>query len=381
MSELVLDSVRDLLPGIRERAQRTDEGQTVSSVAVKELNETRLFALLRPREFGGIEGELLTCCTAIKDVAQACGSTGVLAAAFAVTPWRAALLPHEAQEEMWGTAFDTMMSSSVSSSGTITPSPDGYLVRGRWAGIPGCEHADWLVVRGALAGSGETAVLLAPGEYTVISDEPRLGLRGALSRAVVVDSMVGAHRIRVLGSGAGIEHLPPSSAPLYRLPADAVAGAVFASAVIGMAEGAFAEYTMLPRSEPDSHQLVRFAAAASDIDAAWLLITRNLCDIVAHTIAHEDIPEELLLRTRRDHHVALARATTATSVLVESARGAPSQALNVSNPVTRHWRDIHTARAWLPSGSTAELARYSRAVLEDGGLTPVDHTTQHLEEE
>lgn len=384
MAEHVLEAVRDLLPGIRERAAHTTKNLAVPDITVKELGETGLFAQLRPREFGGAEGELVTFCTAIKEVARACGSTGVVAAALGATPWRVALFPRDAQEEVWAEETETMASSTSNPSGTLTPARSGFIVAGRWTGVSGCEHADWMVVRGTLASGEEADVLLAPGEYSLETAEPLLGLRGAVTQDVVADdAVVASHRIRVLSSGEGAEPqmLKPSPVSLYRLPTEAVFPSALMAAVIGMAEGAFAEFVGLTLTRLGTHQLAWIAAAASEIDAAWLLMTRNICDMVAHTIAHEDIPEELLLRTRRDHYLAIERSMIATAALVESAEGAASEALEVSSPVTRHWRDVHTARSWSSVGSPVALARYGLAVLHDGGVTPANRTTQHLEEE
>ncbi|MBB3039230.1 acyl-CoA dehydrogenase family protein [Hoyosella altamirensis] len=384
MSEHVLDAVRDLIPDLRERAEHAEKDLAVSGVTVKELSQTGLLALLRPHEFGGTEGELVTFCTAIKEVARACGSTGLITAALAVTPWRVAIFPHKAQTEVWGEAFDTTMSSSVSPSGAITASSGKYTVNGRWKRVPGCEHANWLVVRGTLASGEDADVLIAAGEYTVETAEPLLGLRGAMTRDVVAHEVaVAAHRVRPLGTAPDSEPdtFPPSPVALYRLPADAVIEAAFTAAVIGMAEGALAEYINLTTTAPGAYQLARVAAAASDVDAAWLLLTRNICDMVAHTIAREEIPAELLLRTHRDHHLAVERAAAATSALVESAGAAATDPPDTTGPLARQWRDVQAARALFPAGGTETLARYARAVLSNGGLSFDNHTTEHLEEE
>ncbi|MEZ5159713.1 MAG: hypothetical protein R2709_02440 [Marmoricola sp.] len=46
MSQEILDGIRDLLPGIRERADETERLREVPEQSVKEIEETGFFQLL-----------------------------------------------------------------------------------------------------------------------------------------------------------------------------------------------------------------------------------------------------------------------------------------------------------------------------------------------
>ena len=77
MSQAVLDGVRDLLPTIRERADEAERLRVVPEASVKELEETGFFKLLQPKRFDGFESDPIDFYTAVRDIASACGSTGL----------------------------------------------------------------------------------------------------------------------------------------------------------------------------------------------------------------------------------------------------------------------------------------------------------------
>ena len=76
MTQAVLDGVRDLLPGLRERADEAERLRVVPDANIKELEETGFFKLLQPRRFDGFEADPVDFYTAVRDIASACGSTG-----------------------------------------------------------------------------------------------------------------------------------------------------------------------------------------------------------------------------------------------------------------------------------------------------------------
>ena len=60
MTQAVLDGVRDLLPGLRERADEAERLRVVPDANIKELEETGFFKLLQPRRFDGFEADPVT---------------------------------------------------------------------------------------------------------------------------------------------------------------------------------------------------------------------------------------------------------------------------------------------------------------------------------
>src|SRR5699024_1825295 len=113
----VLDNVRELLPELRERAQKTEDTRRLPGETVSALQETGFFRMLQPSRFGGYEADTIAFYNAVKLLAGACGSTGWVASIIGVHPWHLALFPEQAQQEVWGTDADTRISSSYAPMG------------------------------------------------------------------------------------------------------------------------------------------------------------------------------------------------------------------------------------------------------------------------
>src|SRR5205807_3963173 len=140
--------------------------------------------------------------------------------------------------------------------------------------------------------------------------------------------------------------------PLYKLPFGSVFSCAITTPIIGMATGAYEEHVTYmaqrvrasyagERSKEDPYAKVRIAEAASEIDAAWLQLERNMSDMAACVAAGERIPIPLRLRVRRDQVRGTGRAIQAIDRLFENSGG---RALKCGTPLQRFWRDAHSGR-------------------------------------
>ena len=86
---------------------------------------------------------------------------------------------------------------------------------------------------------------------------------------------------------------------------------------------------------------MRIAEAASEIDAAWLQLTRNISEELELLRDGQEVPMTLRLRARRDQVRGTARAIEAIDRLFENSGG---RALANGTPIQRFWRDAHAGR-------------------------------------
>ncbi|RCW44557.1 3-hydroxy-9,10-secoandrosta-1,3,5(10)-triene-9,17-dione monooxygenase [Halopolyspora algeriensis] len=359
-SRLVVDGVRDLLPALRERAQKAEDARKVPEESIEALQESGFFRLLQPTRYGGYEADPETFYTAVKLIAGACGSTGWVASILGVHPWHLALFPQQAQEEVWGSDPDTRISSSYAPMGKATIVDGGYRLSGRWSFSSGCDHATWAFVGGpALDDDGTMAdfctYLLPLGDYSIDDVWDTVGLRGSGSNDIVVDDVfVPQHR--ALSFMAMSKTRCPgheiNTAPLYKLPWGTVHPTTITAPIIGMAQGAYDAHVEHQgkrvraayageKAKEDSFAKMRIAEAASEIDAAWLQLTRNLAEELALLQAGEEIPMSLRLQARRDQVRGTGRAIEAIDRLFENSGG---RALASGTPIQRFWRDAHAGR-------------------------------------
>ena len=374
MSQAVLDGVRDLLPGIRERADEAERLRVVPEASIKELEEVGFFRLLQPRRFDGLEADPVDFYTGVRDIAGACGSTGWVSSVVGVHPWQIALFPDAAQQAVWGTDTATRVSSSYAPTGKAVLSDGGYTLSGKWSFSSGCDHCSWVLL-GGLVFNGEGQVVdfktfLVPRENYTINDVWNVvGLSGTGSNDIVVeDAFVPEAFTLSMGDtgrcfGPGQEQNPSD---LYKLPFHSIFTGTITTPIIGMALGAYAEHVEMQqkrvraaylgeKASLDPFAAVRIARASSDIDAAWALLVNNIREEQACVARGEKIPLGLRLKVRRDQVLGTQRAIDAIDSLFEASGG---RALATGTYLQRAWRDAHAGRVHAANDPERALQMY-----------------------
>ncbi|GHB70980.1 acyl-CoA dehydrogenase [Streptomyces viridiviolaceus] len=379
MAEDVLAAIRALAPALRERAAEAETLRRVPDTSIKELEDTGFFQLLQPTAFGGRAADPLVFYSAVKEIAKACGSTGWVASVVGVHPWHVALYDPRAQQEVWGQDPKTRIASSYAPTGRATPADGGFRLSGRWHFSSGCDHARWALL-GCLVPDAEGApvdmrtFLIPRTEYRIDDVWDTVGLRGTGSNDVVVeDVFVPEHRTLSFGPVTALQ-VPGheiNQEPLYRLPYAGVFTTTISTPIVGIAEGAFDSYVEATKQRirvsygqkvaEDPFAQVRIARAASDIDASWLQLTRNIGEMYALARRGEEITTDIRTRTRRDQVIATERAVAALDLLMENAGG---NAMRTGpNPVQRAWRDAHTGRGHAANDPERALVMFGQGAL------------------
>lgn len=370
----VLESVRELLPMLRDQAQEAEDARAVPIDSIKALEGTGFFRLLQPAAFGGIEADPMTFYTAVRLIASACGSTGWVASVLGVHPWHVGLFTPQAQQEVWGTDQATRISSSYAPTGKATNVDGGHQVSGKWSFSSGCDHAAWVLLGQIVTDADNRPTdfrtfLLPRADYSIDDVWDTVGLRGTGSNDIVVDSVfVPAHRslsfadvFKLVTPG---QELNPG--PLFRLPYGSVFSYSITTPIIGMASGAYeAHVTYLrdrvrvayagQKAAQDPFAQVRVAEAAAEIDGAWLALERNMSDLMSYARAGEQIPLDVRLRTRRDQVRGTGQAIRAVDRLFENSGG---RALKAGTPIQRFWRDAHAGRVHAINDPERALSMY-----------------------
>ncbi|WP_410588830.1 3-hydroxy-9,10-secoandrosta-1,3,5(10)-triene-9,17-dione monooxygenase oxygenase subunit [Amycolatopsis sp. lyj-23] len=359
MSEQVIAGVRDLLPVLRERAQDTEDARRVPEESVKALQETGFFKLLQPKLHGGFEADPVSFYTAVKLIASACGSTGWVASILGVHPWHVALFDAQAQQEVWGEDQDVRISSSYAPMGKAEVVEGGYRLSGRWSFSSGSDHCTWVLLGGPAFSDGKPVdfctYLLPIADYSIVDVWDTIGLRGTGSNDIVVeDVFVPQHRALsfIATSKCKVPGQAVNPGPLYRLPYGSVHPTTITAPIIGMAQGAYDAHVEHQRkrvraayageqSKEDPFAKVRIAEAASEIDAAWLQLTRNIEELYELAKREQRLPADLRLRVRRDQVRGTERAIAAIDRLFENSGG---RAIQRGTPIQRFWRDAHAGR-------------------------------------
>lgn len=349
MSNEVLDAVRELLPGIAERARSVDEKGSIPAETIRELTAAGVFRMLQPVRYGGAEDDPVAFYEVIRAISGACGSTGWVAAILGVHSWHVGLFADEAQHEVWGAA-------RTPSSPRPMPRSAAHPGRRRLRG----ERALVVLVRlrVRVLGAARRARRRRGGPSGRLHDGARPEDRLRDPRGLGLDGPA-RHRQRRHRRGAGVRPGAPRDAQLragaapqprpqgQHRPAvpDAVrhdlhrhrhrqrdrdGGGCHDLYVARMRDrirlslggGRFVE---------DPFAQVAVARAASEIDAAVLQTDRNVREIHEYALRNEKIPMELRLRARRDQVRGTERAIEAIDILFKTAGGNSCTAAASSN--------------------------------------------------
>jgi 3-hydroxy-9,10-secoandrosta-1,3,5(10)-triene-9,17-dione monooxygenase len=344
----LIDKAHALAPVLRERAFDAELARRIPDETMSDLKAAGLFRALQPALYGGYEFDPQVFMEISMILGSACPSTGWVYAVVGVHNWQLALMPKQAQDDVWGTDQDTLISSSYTPRGNVEIVEGGYRLSGRWSFSSGSDHCEWAMLGGAATDSEgkvrRLCFLLPRTDYVVEDVWFMAGLKATGSNDVVVDgAFVPEYRTHPFTTGS-----VTSDAPGYLLPFGNVFSFGITAPLIGAAQGALDEHiawtvertriTRGSRVAEEPFSQARVAEAASDIDAARLQMMRDLDDMMVLARDGKEIPVELRARGRLDQVRATQLSASAVDRVFTNSGG---RVLNERNPIQRAWRDIH----------------------------------------
>lgn len=269
-----------------------------------EIAESMAHRLMQPAQYGGggLTPDEFLC--AVIELGTENASRGWVAAAYGLG---ARALPASEFDMVWSERPDARVTVAFGGSALV----DGNRLNGRWPSVVGALEADWF-----LLGAGDGCVLLPSAAVRVHRNQHDCGLHESGLADVDVDVDVDVD-------------LTPPRVRLHRTDVDGVlVAAAAAAAVVGSALGGWRRHVDALRArlaishggeELTDRAAAQIARTASDLDASRLQITTG-------GLGH-----------RAPYDQAISRARGAMDQLLASSR----HALDVSDPVTTAWRDVH----------------------------------------
>jgi len=357
--EILLERAAALVPMLAERAAETERQRQVPAQSVAELTAAGLFRAVQPKRFGGDEYDFNLLIRLIATVAKGCGSTGWIYGLAATSQWVLALFPPQVQEEIWGANPDAHLQGAVAPSAIADRAEGGYRLSGTWNFTSGCDHADWMFVGALLPGEGLRPMpgflLLPRRDFRIDDNWFTVGLCGTGSKNIVIDNaFVPAHRVVTfaqLSSGAAPGTVLHAN-PLYHIPFMAIIPLSIATPALGIAESALEDFIAMASGRTTKGAVAgagskmaefatvqsRIAEAEGLIDAARLLLLRDVDEVLASAAAGAGVSVAQRIRNRRDHALAVKFCVEAVNGLY-AATGASG--LFLANRLQRSWRDIN----------------------------------------
>ena len=368
----------------REHGLETERQRHVSAELIGKMRDAELFRVLQPARFGGFEYGYDTFVELVATIAAGDGSTGWVYSLGAVHPWLIACYSEEAQQEVWTQDRDAIAAVSYAPTGKARTEKDGYRLSGRFSFASGCDNANWAILGGILPlkdGPKPGFFLIPRSQFTIHDDWFTMGLAGTGSKTIVVeDQFVPADRAvtfadLLTGSGPGTA---TNINPLYRQPMLAVVPHCLVSPALGMARGALAEFKEHAAARATRGAVaggnnkmsefttvqMRVAEATASIDAAELMIHRDIRETLATVASGKPVDLAMRMRNRLTHSFATKLLVQAVDAVFLAAGGS---VLGLQHPIQRFWRDIHAASSHISLNWDSVSAMYGQHVF---GLEP-----------
>jgi alkylation response protein AidB-like acyl-CoA dehydrogenase len=377
----VLSRITALAPMVERLAPEIEQARRLPTELVSALKSARIYSMLVPRRYGGLELDPLSAFRAVAALARLDGSVGWNAMIGHI----AALMPFLANptlcEQIYQDRNDHIMAGSGQPVGTAERVPGGWQVTGVWPFASGCQNAEWIGGSCVMTEDGSpidaphgpgpmTRLCFMPAERWEIRDTwHTFGLRGTGSHHIALNNVF-VPDSNFLEFPFGASFAPD---PIFaKFPKILVLA--HAALAVGIAEGAIKDLVELAGSgvkqlfmTTSLAETERFKEGLARLDAE-LMAARALLEMQITSVWHN--PERSAAKGFADIAEQLQAGIWITAACVRVAEGcfelAGSRALYESSPLQRRARDLRVAaqhaavhpRQYITAGA-AVLARLS----------------------
>jgi alkylation response protein AidB-like acyl-CoA dehydrogenase len=201
-SDQVLSRIAALAPMVARLAPDIDQGRRLPAELVSALKSARIYGMLVPRRYGGLELDAPSAFRAVAALARLDGSVGwnaMIGHIGALTPF---LTSPALCEQIFRDEQDHIIAGSGQPVGAAERVPGGWRVTGAWPFASGCQSAEWIAGTCVMMEGGSpidagdqpgpmTRTCLMPAEHWEIRDTwHTLGLKGTGSHHVALTDVL-----------------------------------------------------------------------------------------------------------------------------------------------------------------------------------------------
>ena len=385
----MLEKIEELRPMLDANGAQGEQNRRVLQESVDALEAIGAFRVTQPKKYGGYQGLSQDHVDVARAVGRGDGGTGWITALINMAGWLTALLPEQAQEDVWGEDRNTKVTVVLATNGKTRRVPGGYMVSGEWGYASGSWHAEWSFLGAELVDEDgnfdDAAQLLIPKSDLQYRDTWYVaGMRSSGSNTWVADDIfVPDHRVlrgspALLGEYPGTNEDTPAVYKAGWIPwlnvilagAQLGIGRAVLDKVIAGSNKPIAYTSIAHKSDSVAFQL-DIAKAALTLDSADLMVARACREIDEPAAA--GVYPDYLTRARNRAYVGWAAETVSKAIeMLLTAHG--SGGFAEVNSIQRFWRDqaVAARHAFILPALGYEL--YGKALLgrEDGAsVTPL----------
>jgi len=376
----LLLKAREFAPRVKDYSDAIDRERQLPRELVDAMRDAGFFHALLPRDVGGQEADPVTAGRIVEELARGDGSAGWCVMLAAQSCGFAGFMPKEDARAIWGNGGIVAGTARPIGRAIATNQPaDGYIVSGHWPFASGSSHATWFAgeciiydgedPRRDADGNEVSRVCFFPASETEIIDTwDTIGLRGTASNDFSTESTF-------VPQSRGFQMLvtqPVHEWPLYDYrPLSFINHGTHA---LGLARGAIDSAIdvattkrgwggVMMKDVPRMQAALAEATALVDSAAAYLYDTS--WRLWQCALAGKDDA-----RLRAAVRLAASHAMKSSLQAVDTLHAAvATTGIFNTCPISRQFRDIHTASAHVMIGTmTVEAA--GRVILGDEAAFP-----------
>lgn len=375
---------------LRSEHEASDAAGRLTDVAAQVLRDSGGIRLLQSKQHGGFQEHPTVFFEWVRAVARYNPSAGWVAGVVGVHPWEFALADPRLGEEIYGDSADTWTASPYMPAGRAIRVDGGFQLTGEWSYSTGTDHCDWVILGGLVCDEqGEPLpeldyrhFVLPRGGYEIVDGSWNvMGLGGTGSKNVRVEgSLVPEYRTmdHIRLSDCGYADRMPDS-PLYGLAFACIFSSAIASATLGIAQGAIAEYRRYLETrisatfvvgKEDPFQQQALAEAEADVESAIVNIDSLMTAMYDQVAAGNPVTQSDRLLYRRNQVRSVQHVLGSIDTLFSRAG---SSAISKAWAIERYWRDLRTGGTHIGVAADTIYTSWANDEFNTGGAINTFH--------
>ena len=348
---------QQILDLIESKSDEQRQNRQMSKEVVDALKECGFYKMLLPKKWGGTEHKPQEFFTEQMRIAEADMSTAWASGIIAVHAFQIALMSEQAQEEVYASGPNTLVSSSYNPVGAKAEMCEGgFMLSGRWGWSSGSEHCTWALLGGVIPGDGYRTFLVPRTQYLIEDTWNVMGLQGTGSNDVVIAEPIFVPEHRTHRQMDGFNCVHNQESPMYDLSWAQTFVRVVNTAAIGALKKAVKVFVE-SRTGPATTDLTKLA---NDVETQERLarVLNTIAELEAVMIHNfnkmeavdwkPSIEERILYRYQAS--LVIEKAIGAIDTLFDVAGG---RSVFHGHPLQNLWHDIHIARCHVANNPTA----------------------------